>query len=624
MAPFLADDFRKDGRITLDEMQRAADQQQPGFEGGYLERIPLDLSSRGDGVVTRDDYEAAIRREFNAFDIDHDGVISQQEATAALAATQELRMREQEELRAQREADVFAQALPKCGYPTASAEATVHVVSANRFTAVSDVVLGALRAPAGVADLVVPPGQTPVYLALANSDPAVWRVSGATERVEAVAVGGAAAQRDAVAVVGMPANKVHFIKDPSCIPPFWRTNRGSKTRLMTMAFGKAPVDFVDESMIGSLRVGDAKSDVTVLLAGAQGAPEQTRARAAWLEFIAGHPGGLVKLEPASLVAEGKAAALSVAPGGAGVAQLVESGDLEPVGETSVVSLDDETARRACLVSARAQLPIAIQTDGAKRLCLTTAPESYTIKRKDHVAARSRPQVLRVRPAARRARPRRQSRRQRVLAGHSRAGVLVPGSFARLRDCAPRTSSTPPFLSNRAVFRPRAPVLSLPPATEPRAMKDILARLDERREQARLGGGQKRIDAQHAKGKLTARERIELLLDRDSFEEFDMFVEHRSTDFGMAEERIPGDGVVTGWGTVNGRTVFVFAKDFTVFGGSLSEEHAKKITKIQDIALKNRAPIVGLFDAGAGRVSRRASPRSAATARCSSATCWLQA
>ena len=98
------------------------------------------------------------------------------------------------------------------------------------------------------------------------------------------------------------------------------------------------------------------------------------------------------------------------------------------------------------------------------------------------------------------------------------------------------------------------------------MKDMLARLDRRRARARLGGGQARIDAQHAKGKLTARERIDLLMDRDSFEEFDMFVEHRGTDFGMEKTKIPGDGVVTGWGTVNGRTVFVFAKDFTVFGG----------------------------------------------------------
>ena len=133
------------------------------------------------------------------------------------------------------------------------------------------------------------------------------------------------------------------------------------------------------------------------------------------------------------------------------------------------------------------------------------------------------------------------------------------------------------------------------------MKEMLARLDARRERARLGGGKERIAAQHAKGKLTARERIELLLDHNSFEEFDMFVEHRSYDFGMAETKIPGDGVVTGWGTVNGRTVFVFAKDFTVFGGSLSETHAQKITKIQDMALKNGAPIVGLFDAGGARI-----------------------
>jgi propionyl-CoA carboxylase beta chain len=133
------------------------------------------------------------------------------------------------------------------------------------------------------------------------------------------------------------------------------------------------------------------------------------------------------------------------------------------------------------------------------------------------------------------------------------------------------------------------------------MKEMLARLDARRERARLGGGKERIAAQHAKGKLTARERIDLLLDRDSFEEFDMFVEHRSYDFGMADSKIPGDGVVTGWGTINGRTVFVFAKDFTVFGGSLSETHAQKITKIQDMALKNRAPILGLFDAGGARI-----------------------
>src|SRR5579871_1337747 len=133
------------------------------------------------------------------------------------------------------------------------------------------------------------------------------------------------------------------------------------------------------------------------------------------------------------------------------------------------------------------------------------------------------------------------------------------------------------------------------------MKDILAHLDARRERARLGGGKQRISAQHAKGKLTARERIELLLDHDSFEEFDMFVQHRCDDFGMEQTKIPGDGVVTGWGTVNGRTIYVFAKDFTVFGGSLSEAHAQKIVKVQDMALRNRAPIIGLFDAGGARI-----------------------
>src|SRR5689334_21417932 len=133
------------------------------------------------------------------------------------------------------------------------------------------------------------------------------------------------------------------------------------------------------------------------------------------------------------------------------------------------------------------------------------------------------------------------------------------------------------------------------------MKDIVEKLEARRAGARAGGGQARIDAQHKRGKLTARERMELLMDRDSCEELDMFVEHRSNEFGMEKTKIPGDGVVTGWGTVNGRTVFAFAKDFTVFGGSLSETHAIKITKIQDMAMKARAPIVGLFDAGGARI-----------------------
>src|SRR5512134_1266647 len=129
------------------------------------------------------------------------------------------------------------------------------------------------------------------------------------------------------------------------------------------------------------------------------------------------------------------------------------------------------------------------------------------------------------------------------------------------------------------------------------MKDILDKLEARRARAREGGGAARVEAQHKRGKLTARERIDLLLDKGSFEEFDAFVQHRATDFGMDKTKVPGDGVVTGWGTVNGRQVFVFAKDFTVFGGSLSETHAQKIMKIQDMALKTRAPIVGLYDAG---------------------------
>src|SRR5665213_4469120 len=133
------------------------------------------------------------------------------------------------------------------------------------------------------------------------------------------------------------------------------------------------------------------------------------------------------------------------------------------------------------------------------------------------------------------------------------------------------------------------------------MKDILDRLEKRREAARLGGGEKRIDAQHKRGKLTARERIELLLDKGSFEELDMFVEHRSNEFGMEKTKVPGDGVVTGWGTVNGRTVYLFSKDFTVFGGSLSEAHAGKIIKVQDMAMKARVPIIGLFDAGGARI-----------------------
>jgi len=133
------------------------------------------------------------------------------------------------------------------------------------------------------------------------------------------------------------------------------------------------------------------------------------------------------------------------------------------------------------------------------------------------------------------------------------------------------------------------------------MPEITEELERRRDAARLGGGKRRIDAQHAKGKLTARERIELLLDEDSFEEFDMFVAHRCTDFGMEAERPAGDGVVTGWGAINGRMVYVFSQDFTVFGGSLSETHAQKICKIMDMAVRNGAPVIGLNDSGGARI-----------------------
>ena len=133
------------------------------------------------------------------------------------------------------------------------------------------------------------------------------------------------------------------------------------------------------------------------------------------------------------------------------------------------------------------------------------------------------------------------------------------------------------------------------------MQRIIRELEKKRKGARLGGGKKRIDTQHGKGKLTARERLELLLDEDSFEEWDMFVEHDSADFGMEKNKIPGDGVVTGYGTVNGRLVFVFSQDFTVFGGSLSAAHARKICKIMDQAMKVGAPVIGLNDSGGARI-----------------------
>jgi len=133
------------------------------------------------------------------------------------------------------------------------------------------------------------------------------------------------------------------------------------------------------------------------------------------------------------------------------------------------------------------------------------------------------------------------------------------------------------------------------------MSTINQQLKEKRDAAHAGGGQRRVDAQHAKGKLTARERIQALFDTESFEEWDMFVEHDCADFGMQDNRIPGDGVVTGYGTINGRLVFAFSQDFTVLGGSLSAAHARKICKIMDKAMQVGAPIVGINDSGGARI-----------------------
>ena len=133
------------------------------------------------------------------------------------------------------------------------------------------------------------------------------------------------------------------------------------------------------------------------------------------------------------------------------------------------------------------------------------------------------------------------------------------------------------------------------------MTTISEQLEARRDEARLGGGQKRIDAQHKRGKLTARERIEVLLDAGSFEEYDMYKTRRCVDFGMAEQQIAGDGVVTGWGTINGRPVYLYSQDFTVFGGSLSESHAEKICKIMDLAMQNGVPVIGISDSGGARI-----------------------
>jgi propionyl-CoA carboxylase beta chain len=133
------------------------------------------------------------------------------------------------------------------------------------------------------------------------------------------------------------------------------------------------------------------------------------------------------------------------------------------------------------------------------------------------------------------------------------------------------------------------------------MREIIEQLEERRRRAREGGGQERISTQHGKGKLTARERIDLLLDEGSFEEWDMFVEHRCYDFGMEDKAVPGDGVVVGYGRIHGRTIFIFSQDFTVLGGSLSETHAEKICKVMDQAMKLGVPIIGINDSGGARI-----------------------
>ncbi|MGN6637956.1 MAG: acyl-CoA carboxylase subunit beta, partial [Mucilaginibacter sp.] len=133
------------------------------------------------------------------------------------------------------------------------------------------------------------------------------------------------------------------------------------------------------------------------------------------------------------------------------------------------------------------------------------------------------------------------------------------------------------------------------------MNKKLKTLHHKREHALLGGGHARIESQHKKGKLTARERLHFLLEEGSFQEIGMLVTHRSTDFGMEKEKYPGDGVVTGYGTISGRLVYVFSQDFTVFGGSLSETHAEKICKIMDLAMKNGAPVIGLNDSGGARI-----------------------
>ncbi|RIA79874.1 protein PCCB-1, isoform b [Glomus cerebriforme] len=178
-----------------------------------------------------------------------------------------------------------------------------------------------------------------------------------------------------------------------------------------------------------------------------------------------------------------------------------------------------------------------------------------------------------------------------------------GPFTRFLSRPSSVSRISPIISFNA--KPIVkPVVTIQPrryASGRTKEEETLARIEKLRAQAQLGGGHTRIETQHKKGKLTARERVELLLDSDSFNEYDTFVEHQCTDFGMDKNKVIGDGVVTGHGTINGRRVFVFSQDFTAFGGSLSKMHARKICKIMDKAMLVGAPVIGLNDSGGARI-----------------------
>ena len=192
--------------------------------------------------------------------------------------------------------------------------------------------------------------------------------------------------------------------------------------------------------------------------------------------------------------------------------------------------------------------------------------------------------------------------RRKQCGHAKTAAPPSHSEARSRPAPHRTQIAELEERIRQLEKAnRGGRIASSHSSERRPCKKSSASSKRNATAAELGGGQQRIEAQHAKGKLTARERIELLLDPGSFEEWDMFVEHRCIDFGMDEQSIPGDGVVTGYGTINGRMVFVFSQDFTVFGGSLSEAHAEKICKIMDHAMKVGAPVIGLNDSGGARI-----------------------